>query len=65
MYIGNFKTVQGVSYMDGEGTYQNFAKGSKKMSGTWIKNVLTGSDGKKTTITPTLLKVYIKLTLAV
>ena len=59
MYTGNFKVESGVSYMDGEGTFQSFAKGAKKMSGTWVKNVLTATDGKKTTITPTLPKVFI------
>ena len=32
--------------MNGEGTYETFGKEGKKMSGTWVNNVLTKADDK-------------------
>jgi hypothetical protein len=52
--------------MNGEGTYETFGKEGKKMSGTWLNNVLMKTDDKtnvgfKSTL-PTLKPVKIILT---
>ena len=36
MYTGFF----GTGFMNGEGTYETFGKDAKKMTGTWVANVL-------------------------
>ena len=52
----------GKSMMDGKGTYQSLVTGDK-LTGTWLRNTIMGSDGKMTTIAAVAPpKVFIQLT---